>query len=154
MPSKAGPEGFTAAAATVVTLQDPGGLGDMMNDAVLELVPVGQELVRGTVAMPDGLDDRGARLDSVFEQGSDVGVSGSSELSSVEFELAFPVVEGTTPRLSFRGYNPQIGGASEAELTLTPPLEDLDVTLLPPSSSSSPSRTPPWTRTRHSAGPR
>ncbi len=129
---EAGPEGFTAAAATVVTLQDPGGLGDMVTDAVLELVPVGQELVRGTVAMPDGLDDRRARLDLVFEQGSYVGVSGSSELSSGEFELAFPVVEGTTPRLSFRAYNPQIGGASEAELTLTPPLEDLDVTLLTP----------------------
>lgn len=127
-----GPESFIAAAATVVTLQDPGGLGAMVTDAVLELVPVGQELVRGTVAMPDGLDDRRASLELVFEEGSYVWVSGSEELASGEFEFAFPVVEGTTPRLSFRAYNPQIGGASEAELTLTPPLEDLDVTLPAP----------------------
>ncbi len=129
---ESGPEGFTAAAATVVTLQDPGGLGGMVTDAVLELVPVGQQLVRGTVAMPDGLDDRRASLELVFEEGSYVWVSGSSELFSGEFEFAFPEIEGTTARLSFRAHNPQIGGASEAELTLTPPLEDLDVTLPAP----------------------
>jgi hypothetical protein len=124
-----GPEGFTAATETVVALDDPGGPGGMVTDAVLELVPVEQEVVRGIVSMPDGLDDRRASVELVFGEGAYVWVSGSSEFSGGEFEFAFPKIEGTTVRLSFRAHNPQIGGASQAELNLTPPLEDLDVTL-------------------------
>jgi hypothetical protein len=122
-------KGFTAAGTTVATLSDPDGLGGTVTDAVLELVPVEQEVVRGTVAMPEGLDDRSADVELVFEEDSYVWVSGSSELSGGEFDFAFPRIEGTTARLSFRAHDPQVGGASQAELALTLPVEDLDVTL-------------------------
>jgi hypothetical protein len=122
------PGGFSAAAKTVITLRDPDGLGATVTDVVLELTPVAQELVRGTVAMPDGLEDRRVLLYLAFEDGGYLLISGSSDFRGGEFELAFPKIEGASARLSFLASGPE-RGSSGAEIAVTPPVQDLDVTL-------------------------
>lgn len=84
--------------------------------------------MRGTVDMPDGLEDRSAIVERVFEEGSSFAVAWAFEFPQGEFEFAVPTIKGTSARLSFRASGPE-RGSSMAELTITPPVEDLDVTL-------------------------
>ncbi len=122
---------YIGVADLTVTLEDPEGTGVHVTDAVLELAPVEEQLVAGTVTMPDNLDELVVRVDLDFGDGSSMLVDGRAGVATGDFDLSIPVIEEARARIQFFA-NGSGGAGSSIERTLTPPANDLDLDLPTP----------------------
>ncbi|HTE56777.1 MAG TPA: hypothetical protein VK698_38250 [Kofleriaceae bacterium] len=116
-----------------ITLRDSGE--GATAEASIELAPVGESHVTGSVAVADGLAPAlrpSLRLELADGAAVDLG-SGDAALTPGDFELTAPDIDGATMRLAFRGGDltggPPAGPSAYVSLALTLPADDVAIDL-------------------------